>query len=173
MRSKLLPNAVSEGEPLNKQILAFINLLSTTYLLKTNRFTYDPDGDLSTTSGNPLAETVLQIFAQDVGNVIWNDQPGSRAPDTPIVEDFHAHAKGEPLSLFLECTPSSSCVKGFQGFCHMSPSKQSFQSSAGVIGFDESGGFYLMHSTPNFPDNPADSEYQGKRPIQHHAIIAS
>lgn len=34
---------------------------------------------------------------------------------------------------------------------------------AGVIGFDAEGGFYLMHSTPNFPDNPADSDYKGAR----------
>ena len=38
---------------------------------------------------------------------------------------------------------------------------------AGVLGFEEDGGFYLLHSTPNFPDNPADDEYHGTGSTLH------
>ena len=37
-----------------------------------------------------------------------------------------------------------------------------FFMHAGVLGFEEDGGFYLLHSTPNFPDVPADDVYHGE-----------
>ena len=53
--------------------------------------------DLASESGNPLADTMLQIYSSsNVGYVVWNDQvPGStgRPPRTP-----HAHSKGEDKS---------------------------------------------------------------------------
>ena len=42
---------------------------------------------------------------------------------------------------------------------------------AGVMGFDSSGGFYLQHSTPRFPDDPvkgahkSSGEYTGDMPV--------
>ena len=42
---------------------------------------------------------------------------------------------------------------------------------AGVMGFDSSGGFYLQHSTPRYPDDPvkgahkSSGEYTGDMPI--------
>ena len=57
------------------------------------RFQYTKGSDLGSTSGNPLAETVLQIYADGVGYVLWNDQPLSRSPKTKVPE-LHAHAKG-------------------------------------------------------------------------------
>ena len=42
---------------------------------------------------------------------------------------------------------------------------------AGVMGFDSSGGFYLQHSTPRFPDDPvkgahkSSGEYTGVLPV--------
>ena len=37
----------------------------------------------------------------------------------------------------------------------------------GVLAFDADGGFYLLHSTPNFPDDPAaGSGYEGKHPLR-------
>ena len=37
----------------------------------------------------------------------------------------------------------------------------------GVLAFDADGGFYLLHSTPNFPDDPAAGNgYEGKHPPQ-------
>ena len=42
---------------------------------------------------------------------------------------------------------------------------------AGVLGFDSSGGFYLQHSTPRFPDDPvkgahkSSGEYTGVLPV--------
>ena len=32
---------------------------------------------------------------------------------------------------------------------------------AGVLGFDEAGGFWLLHSAPKFPDSPANKSYGG------------
>lgn len=57
---------------------------------------YDPNGDLSQTSGNPLAETVQQIYTRGIGNVIYNDQPEDKSPSAQagMDKDFHAHAKG-------------------------------------------------------------------------------
>ena len=40
-------------------------------------------------------------------------------------------------------------------------SKPNIFMGAGVLGFDASGGFLLLHSTPKFPDSPADAAYGG------------
>ena len=64
------------------------------------RFQYTKGADLGATSGNPLAETLLQIYSGEagVGYVLWNDQPLSKSPKTKVPE-LHAHAKGAPMSL--------------------------------------------------------------------------
>ena len=58
------------------------------------RFQYNPDLDLSGTSGSHLAETLQQLYSSsNVGYVIWNDQPLSKSKVKP--KALHAHAKGE------------------------------------------------------------------------------
>ena len=69
-----------------------------THFPRTARFKYTAEADMSSTSGNPLAETMLQIYAEGVGYVLWNDQPLSKSPRTKVPE-LHAHAKG--LTMFL------------------------------------------------------------------------
>ena len=46
--------------------------------------------------------------------------------------------------------------------------------AAGVLGFQNDGGFYLLHSTPNFPDDPAfkKGQYQGVLRLLKSASIA-
>ena len=61
---------------------------------------YSEDSDLASTSNNPLAETVLQIYQEGVGYVLWNDQPLSKNPKIKVPEEsLHAHAKGPPMFL--------------------------------------------------------------------------
>ena len=36
----------------------------------------------------------------------------------------------------------------------------------------EDGGFYLLHSTPNFPDVPADDVYHGTRSFRPSVCVA-
>lgn len=45
--------------------------------------------------------------------------------------------------------------------CSMKVEKLGNTGLAGVIAFDGDQGFWLLHSNPNFPDNPADSKYTG------------
>ena len=47
-----------------------------------------------------------------------------------------------------------------------SPVAKAWAACAGVLGFQNDGGFYLLHSTPNFPDDPAKDQYQGARASQ-------
>jgi deoxyribonuclease-2 len=87
---------------------------------------YDKILELTATNGNPLAETVQQIYGDNGAHyLIYNDQPYRLTkPKVRIDPKYHAHAKG-------------------------------------VIAFEGDQGFWLVHSNPNFPDNPATSEYTG------------
>lgn len=98
---------------------------------------FEQGDDLASESGNPLADTMLQIYdASDVGYVVWNDQvPGSKGipPRTP-----HAHSKGEDgsgcyaslgscMPAYMGCTSAVSCVEGTrcQVACCMLPNGRS------------------------------------------------
>ena len=70
-----------------------------------NRFQYTEGADLGSVSGNPLAETVSQIYGAGVGYVLWNDQPLSKSPHTRVIPQLHAHAKGLPKSLAAVSRP--------------------------------------------------------------------
>lgn len=79
------------------------------------RFQYTAGNNLAGTDGNPLAETVKQIYEQSVGMVVWNDQPplGTRKP--PGQKDPHAHSKGglvpgHPMELKCHVSSTSSCT---------------------------------------------------------------
>lgn len=97
-----------------------------------NKFT-EPTTDLSLPHDNPLADTLQQIFGPS----------GSGSPD----------GVGYVIWNDDPGVRSPAVKRKINADFHA--------HSKGVLGFQEDGGFYLLHSTPNFPDNPATSEYQG------------
>lgn len=65
------------------------------FAMVSSRFQFTNGVDLGATkarSGSPLAETMLQIYKNDVGYVLWNDQPLSKGKAR--IPKLHAHAKG-------------------------------------------------------------------------------
>ncbi|BDA51187.1 Deoxyribonuclease-2-beta [Coccomyxa sp. Obi] len=58
------------------------------------QWAYDPNSELAATSGNPLANTLQQIYSGGVSYLIYNDQPFDFTPKPKIDGKFHAHAKG-------------------------------------------------------------------------------
>jgi hypothetical protein len=66
------------------------------------------EADLTAKSGNPLAETVSQVYAEDVWHVAYNDQLWHRTAPGFWTADFKwdesAHAKGDRA---LPMTPST------------------------------------------------------------------
>jgi hypothetical protein len=44
------------------------------------------------------------------------------------------------------------------------------ERGAGVLGFQSDGGFYVLHSTPKFPTDPAKDAYGGE---QYDALLLS